>query len=607
VLPGTSVQLTALARSAAGDVLSGRAVIWTTSSGATATVASDGRVRAWSPGEAVITATVDGVSASFTLTVLHPVASVELIGAPAAPVLVGTAVQLRAVARSAAGDSLAGRAMFWMTSDYSRATITADGLLTAVAPGNVLVSVSVEGRSASFILSILEPVSSVTVTSPFAGLYQGQSVQLAVTLRDTFGQPLAGRPITWTTSDALRATVDSAGRVTATGTGQVTLTATSEGKSGTVNLQVYARPTADWSQATTWATHQGNARHTGYVPVTADPLAFDSLWARSPLGSTSLNPVTEGDGKLFISGYAYFGGQTLAAVDARSGSGGWSHSFGTIHGVHPPAFGNGRVYATTSGHQDSYLYAFDAASGAVAFREPYGNQWSRYFAPVVVGQTVYMAGGYYGGMYAFASTDGEQRWFANTNQYDEWSPAVDNGRVYAYTGSYTPRLQVHDAVTGAELFNIPDPGFQWNGWSMRGSPAVGSMNNVLVTQAGRLVSFNLQSRTIGWQRTSGFTGNVTVAEGMLYVINNGQVEARNESDGSLVWVWIPPAGQTTTGTIVATRNLLFVSTESRTYAIDIAARAATWSYPAGGHLAVGRDGILFIAQESGMLTAVDLK
>ncbi len=138
-------------------------------------------------------------------------------------------------------------------------------------------------------------------------------------------------------------------------------------------MQVLAPPTADWSQATTWATYQGNPRHTGYVPVTANPAAFDRLWARSPLGSTVLNPVTEGDGRLFISGDAYFGAQTLAAVDACTGAAGWSHSFGPIHSVHPPAYGNGRVYASTSGHEDAKLYAFDAASGAVAFAQPYSN------------------------------------------------------------------------------------------------------------------------------------------------------------------------------------------------------------------------------------------
>lgn len=603
VVAGAAFQLAAVARSAAGVALTGRAVAWSTADSTLATVTPTGQVQTVRAGEVGITATVEGVSATFTVRILEPVAAVEIVRA-ADSVVAGGTMQLRAIARSAAGDSLSGRSVFWVTSDFGRATVTAAGLVTAVQSGNVLITATVQGKSASFVLRILEPVASVSVTSAFQGIYAGQTLQLTATPLAAAGGALPGRPVTWSTSDPSRATVDSAGRVTGVAQGEVTLSAASGGKTGSILLRVLPSVTGEWSQAATWATHQGNARHTGYVPVTADPRAFDELWARSPLGATSLNPVTEGDGRVFVSGYAYFGGQMLAAVDARTGNGGWSHAFGDIHGVHPPAFGNGRVYVTTSGHGDSHLYGFDAATGTVAFRKPYGNQWSRYLAPVVSGETVYMAGGYYGGMYAFAADDGEYRWFGATAQYDEWSPAVADGRVYAHAGG---ALQVHDAATGAALFNINDTGFGWGGYAMHTSPALGSLDNVLVTQGGRLVSFNLQSRTVGWARSGAFTGNVTVADGVLYVIANGQVEARRESDGALQWMWIPPAGQLPVGTLVATRNLLFVSTQTHTYALDLAARVVTWSYAAGGHLALGRDGILFIAQQSGMLTAVDLK
>jgi uncharacterized protein YjdB len=607
VVAGAAFQLAAVARGAAGNGLSGRPVTWSSADVELATVSPTGQVQTRRAGEVGITAAVEGVTATYIVRILEPVASVQVVRAADSLVAGGT-MQLRAVALSAAGDSLPGRAVFWVSSNYSVATVSANGLLTTAStvssPVNVGITATVEGRSASFVMRVLPPVASVSVGSPFGGVYAAQTVQLAATPRTAAGTPIVGRAVTWSTSDASRATVDSAGYVTGVAPGQVTISAASGGQTGTVQLRVLAAPAGEWSQAATWGTHQGNARHTGFVPVTADPRAFDQIWARSPLGATALNPVTEGDGRVFVSGYAYFGGQTLAALNARTGTTDWSHAFGSIHGVHPPAFGNGRVYATTSGHGDSYLYAFDAASGTVAFRKPYGNQWSRYLAPVVSGETVYMAGGYYGGMYAFGAGDGDQRWTVATNQYDGWSPAVADGRVYAHAGNV---LQVHDAATGASLFTINDTGFNWGGYDMRGSPALGALNNALVTQGGRLVSFNLTSRTVGWQRAGAFRGNVTVADGVLYVISSGQVEARRESDGSLLWVWLPPAGQTPVGTLVATKNLLFMSTASHTYAMDIDARVVTWSHAAGGQLALGRDGILFIAQESGMLTAVDLK
>ncbi len=603
---GANVTLGATLRDAEGNELSNRPVTWISSDSTIARV-TGGVVTGRRPGQAVIVATSEQKSTTAVITVaIEPVASVAITGIPSGPVAAGTTLQLNAVARNAAGQVLPGRPVFWVSSNYTLATVSGTGQVQALSGGNVLISANIEGKTASFTLQIFDPVASVSVTPSAAGIYAAQTLQLTATPRSAAGAPLTGRTTTWTTSDASKATVDASGVVTAVGQGQVTITATTEGVAGTANLTILPRPTADWSQAADWATFQGNARHTGFVPVTVDPVAFHEKWVRTPLGNAPLNPVTEGGGRVFLTSNYYSGSHAMAAVNTQSGANAWTYNF-TVDGLHPPAYGNGRVYVTTSGHGNSFLWAFDAATGAVQFRSSYGNQWSHYFAPVVTADAVYMAGGYYGGMYSFTTADGSQRWFEETNQYDEWTPAVADGRVYAYTGDYDPKLAVHDATTGTELYTIADPNFNWDGWSMRVSPVLGGQNNVLATQGNRLISFDLATRAIGWERTATFRGNVTVADGVLYVINNNQVEARRESDGSLLWVWIPPGGQQAQGTMIATRNMLFVSTGSHTYGIDLAARLMTWSYNRGGQLALGRDGILFIAGNNGQLSAIDLK
>ena len=69
-------------------------------------------------------------------------------------------------------------------------------------------------------------------------LEEGQSRQAVATLRAANGTVLTGRTVTWQSSNPSRATVSSSGVVTAKKKGSVMITATSEGKHGTIAVQV---------------------------------------------------------------------------------------------------------------------------------------------------------------------------------------------------------------------------------------------------------------------------------------------------------------------------------------------------------------------------------
>lgn len=508
----------------------------------------------------------------------------------------------------------------WTSSDTTVARVQEGGsygygtpiraaAVTGISPGSVTITVASDGQTTRVPLEVVVvPAAAVRLVPSGAAAYVGLKTQLSATVLDSSGSAITGHRVVWSSSAPSIVAIDNTGLATARAQGEATITATAGGKSAVATVTVLPRPSSDWtSVAQDWTTFQGNPSHTGYVPATLDPVLFDQRWVANVAPGELLNPVTAGDGKVFASTNSYFGDQqVLVALNATTGGQLWSRHFAGYHSVHPPAYASGTAYVTTGGHEDSFIWAFDANSGAVRFRTPYGNQWSRYFAPVIVGDALYMAGGAYDGMYSFSTTDGTQRWFAPTNQYDEWTPAVRDGLVYAYTGSYNPRVQVVHAATGALAYEIPDPRFEWGGWSMRIAPVLGASNNLLATQGGRLISFDLQNRRIGWEHAGAFSGSVTVANGVLYVLSSGQVEARRESDGVRLWTWVPPEGSLQ-GTTIATKNLLLVSTAANTYAVDLAARVHSWSYPAGGHLALSRDGVLFIAQANGKLAAITVR
>ena len=646
VIIGATVQLVGLATNAAGGSISNATFSWTTSDGRIATVSTAGLVTAVGAAPVTITATAGGKSASATLDIragaaLSPaggslsfIDGAVRLNVPSGAVTETVNILVRPITDAATTPRLLAGTVFELAPDFpfrlpvtlllrypgSSLPLGADSAslqlyrLNGATWSPVRFSSSLTSdravsgsitRSGTYAV-VSTPVDRILLTGAPADVaaFSGQTWTYRAQVYDALGDSLRGLAIAWTSSAPGVATVTD-GRVTAVGPGTCTITATADGKSASATVAVLSRPTANWSSARDWSTYQGNALRNGYMPVTLDPVVFSPRWSRTLFQDVPLTPVTEGAGGLYTATLSYFSNQRVAAVDAATGAPRWSFSFGNIHGVHPPAFDGGRVFTTTSGHQDSYLYAFDAATGAQRFRTSYGNQFSRYYSPAVVNGIVYMAGGDYDGLYTFDATSGAERWFIQTAQYDQWAPSVRNGVVYAYTGSYAPKVIAVNATTGALQYEIPDPGFNWNGWSMNTAPVLGEENDLLATQNGRLVSFDLVARRVRYQFKSSFRGTVSVANGQVYVLDGGLLDVRRESDGVLLWSWKAPEGLSSN--IIVTDNLIFVSSDVATYAVDIGSHRPVWSHPAGGPLTLSSQGLLLTAGGSGVLTAIGVK
>src|SRR5881396_1391813 len=237
--PGGTVQLTATPKDANGNPLTGRGVVWTSSTGAVATVGSSGLVTAVATGAATITATSEGQSGSSSITVSNaPVASVAVTPA-AASVQVGQTMQLAATPKHANGNPLSGRIISWSSSNTSVVGVNSSGLVTAVATGGATITATSEGQSGTASITVPPvPVATVAVTPASASVDEGKTVQLTATPKDAAGNPLSGRVVTWTSSNTAAATVNSSGLVTAKLAGAAAITATSEGQSGTSAITV---------------------------------------------------------------------------------------------------------------------------------------------------------------------------------------------------------------------------------------------------------------------------------------------------------------------------------------------------------------------------------
>ncbi len=238
---GASVQLSVTTKDSAGNVLIGRTVTWSSNAPGVATVSANGLVTALAAGAATITATSEGKNglAAITVTVV-PVASVTVTPS-SATLRVGTNLQLSAVTKDSAGNVLTGRTITWSSNATGVATVSATGLVSAVALGSASITATSEGQSATAIITVtLVPVWSVTVTPASASVNVGSTLQLSAVTKDSAGNVLTGRTVTWSSSTLGVGTVSTSGLVTAVAAGSTTITATSGGKSGTSAIIVTA-------------------------------------------------------------------------------------------------------------------------------------------------------------------------------------------------------------------------------------------------------------------------------------------------------------------------------------------------------------------------------
>src|SRR5207244_2076197 len=144
------------------------------------------------------------------------------------------------------------------------------------------------------------PVAAVTVSPAAPTVQVGQTVQLTATPRDASGNPLAGRVITWQSSNGAVASVNGSGLVTAVATGAATITATSEGQSGTAVVTVSNVPVASVTVTPASASVPQGAT----VQLTATPRDANgtALSGRVVTWGSNNTAVATGSGSGLVSG-----------------------------------------------------------------------------------------------------------------------------------------------------------------------------------------------------------------------------------------------------------------------------------------------------------------
>jgi uncharacterized protein YjdB len=298
IASGQSRPFTVTVTDANHVIVTDRDVTWTSSNGLVATVSANGTVTALTPGAATITATIEGKSAAAQVTVTGAaVGSVTV--QPASPSLTaGQTTTLTATVTDANGTVVTDRVVTWSSSNNAVATVSATGVVTAIAAGTaVIAAMTSEGKGGSATITVTPlPVGSVAIEPTSVTLLPGASTTLTATVRDAAGTVVTDRPVTWTSSNVLVATVSTTGVVSALAPGSATISATSEAKSGGATVNVIAIPVGSVTVAPSTkslvvgaaTTLSATVKDANGVIVTDRPVA----WSSNNTAAATVDPST---------------------------------------------------------------------------------------------------------------------------------------------------------------------------------------------------------------------------------------------------------------------------------------------------------------------------
>ena len=236
-----------------------KSVTWTSSNPSVATVSESGLVTAVAQGTATITATsnLDNTkSGTCNITVNAPAAPIPVtaIALNKSTAIIGIGDSETLTINYTPADANTGKAVAWISSNTSIATVDNSGKVTGVAVGTATITAT-STTDASITASCAVTVQAVAVTGvsinpTSANLQIGGSTDLTYTILPANA---TDKSVSWSSSNTAVANVNNNGHVSAVaaGTATITVTTTDGNKTATCSVTVTAGPPVPPTSLTT--------------------------------------------------------------------------------------------------------------------------------------------------------------------------------------------------------------------------------------------------------------------------------------------------------------------------------------------------------------------
>jgi uncharacterized protein YjdB len=201
--------------------------VWSSGSPSVATINAGGLASALAQGTAAITASAGGIVGSGTLTVGPPVLVSISVSPASATAKKGTTLQLAAtgVYSDHSTTSLTAASQ-WSSLSLSIATVSASGLVSALAPGTATIRASYANLHATSSITVPQPVpvsGAIVPDSFFVPLGTPQQFNCQLTYDDGSTAIFTSPLLLWNSSSPAVCSVDSSGLATCGNLGTVTI------------------------------------------------------------------------------------------------------------------------------------------------------------------------------------------------------------------------------------------------------------------------------------------------------------------------------------------------------------------------------------------------
>jgi uncharacterized protein YjdB len=226
---GEALDLVAFVVFATGDVIPGRAPLWSSADPATVEVSPQGRAVARAPGGTTLQASHEGAASASTSAEVRLVAVSLHMTPPALALREGSDATLSVSARDAGGSSFLPDRLDWSSSDSSVASVSGSGIVTALVPGSTTIRAGQDGVVAESLVRVDPRAASIQVSPPTADLPAGATLLLFASVTDPRGAPIDPPGVTWTSTDPSVATASADGEVTGRSAGSTRIRAERDG------------------------------------------------------------------------------------------------------------------------------------------------------------------------------------------------------------------------------------------------------------------------------------------------------------------------------------------------------------------------------------------